>query len=184
MTIKSPDYVITRTKECAAYGLWRLKLDAPELLERVDVSANTQFADERQITPIGSYILEWGPSGDIQNSLVYKLWSFDPDSPTDKDPLGGTPVSQWYWSTEKFTRGRLDFGHFGDRYNRHLNAGVMEFVPFGSCMLAWIPEAGRGTFRLWNFDPQSADPLPEPICPESPSAGSSSGTGSSRCATT
>ncbi|MXN65807.1 phosphoesterase [Stappia sp. GBMRC 2046] len=164
MSPQSADFVVSRKPGTETFGLWRIDPDAGHLLEEVEIDADQKFGDGHRITPVGNYILEWGPSADVANTLVYKLWEFDP---TSKTPLGDRPVSAWYWSAQKFTRGRLDFGHFGDRYKRHLDANVMQFVPFGSFVLAWIPNPGRGTFRLWNFDPKSPDPLPEPVCPES-----------------
>lgn len=94
------------------------------------------------LTPIGKYLLDWGPFDSDKSTYPFRLFEFDPNAAN----LSETVVQQGNWSKNKFWASIT--GHYPK------NAGEeLQLIPFSSFMLGFIPNAGRGSFQLWNFDP-------------------------------
>jgi len=171
MSATTCDYLLQRSKNAPEYGLWRFDATGNELLQRIDLSPDAKFDHEHQIIPIGGrYLLEWGPVGyeEYQPSFPYRLFEFDPASP---DPLGADAVQKGLWEKSKFWYLRPDFGNPDGAAKSFESGKVLMLVPVGSFVLNLIPTDGRGTFMLWNFDPNplaplSSDPLPVPYTPQ------------------
>ncbi|WP_341679289.1 alkaline phosphatase family protein [Niveibacterium sp. SC-1] len=171
MPTKSHDYLLARHDNDPQYALWRFDPHGNTLLERMPLSPDAKFDPKHQIIPIGGrYLLEWGPVGfeAYQASFPYRLFEFDPDSP---DPLAAAAVQKGLWAKSKFWYSRPDFGN-PDGASKSFESGkVLMLIPMGSFVLNLIPMEGRGTFQLWNFDPNplapgQSDPLPVPYTPQ------------------
>jgi phospholipase C len=118
-----------------------------------------------QLISIGNYILEWGPitledyiaQNKIKGVFFYRLIKFDPSA---RDPLGSfAEVQKGFWNKQKFWGGRPDFGNPQGAAKEYDKGDKLMLVPLGTFVLNIIPTTGRGTFKLFNFDPGSNDPL-------------------------
>ncbi|WP_374404580.1 alkaline phosphatase family protein [Niveibacterium sp.] len=176
MTTHSPavpvshDYLISRSDADDAYAMWRISLDGADLLQRMPLKPGAKFDHSHQILSIGRYLLEWGPVAleAYQASFPYRLFEFDPAS---DDPLAGAPVQKGLWPKPKFWWSRPDFGNPNGAAKSFDSGKNLMLVPMGGFVLNLIPQAGRGTFQLWNFDPNplapcQTDPLPVPYSPQ------------------
>lgn len=176
-TAASPtdDYVISRNTHSDAYTLWQFDLDHPELLRSCPLGPQAQFDCTHKIAPMGRYLLEWGGATlkDYQPCFPYRLFEFDPQSP---NPLMGAALQKGFWTKTKFWSYRADFGNPNGAKESYDSGDDLMLLPLGGFMLNVIPTMGRGTFQLWNFDPNplrlnpndplSADPLPKPFTPQ------------------
>lgn len=169
------DYVISRDTHSDAYGLWQFDLTHDQLLRRMPLGAKALFDRTHKIAPVGRYLLEWGAMTlkDYQPCFPYRLFEFDPAS---ANPLMGPALQKGLWTKAKFWSYRADFGN-PDGANESYDSGEeLMLLPLGGFVLNVIPTTGRGTFQLWNFDPnplhlnpnnaQSSDPLPVPYTPQ------------------
>ena len=75
MAINTParrDFVISRSTDTDAYGLWRVDYDSADLLTPVlTVDAKAKFDRTHQIVSIGHYLLEWGPLSSRRTSRAF-----------------------------------------------------------------------------------------------------------------
>jgi phospholipase C len=165
------DFVISRRSDSDDYRLWRVDIGNEKLLLEVPLSPKRAGLDKtHQLLSIGRYLLEWGPITlkEYAPCFPYRLLEFDPTSP---DPLGGNAVQKGVWTKKKFWSYRPDFGNPHGAKEGFDSGEALMLVPLGSFILNVIPTEGRGTFRLWNFDPNplnplSSDPLPLPFMPQ------------------
>lgn len=164
------DYLISRSETDDGYSLWRIDVEADQLLEQVPLDPKATFDPTHQLVSIGRYLLEWGPVAleAYQASFPYRLFEFDPASP---DPLAGAAVQKGLWPKSKFWWSRPDFGNPNGASKSFDSGKVLMLVPMGGFVLNLIPQSGRGTFQLWNFDPNplaacQSDPLPQAWSPQ------------------
>lgn len=167
------EFVISRRADSDAYAVWRFDPSAPELLVPMPAPKRPpRFPRHHQIVQIGSYLLEWGPVmlKEYQACFPYRLFSFDPSSP---DPLAGKPVQSGLWTKKKFWAYRPDFGNPQGAHEGFDSGEMLMLLPLGGFVLNVIPTEGRGTYQLWNFDPNPlggsfnpTDPLPAPYTPQ------------------
>jgi phospholipase C len=174
-SVKDParhDYLISRNPADNRYGVWRIdaETDSQDWLKPITVSPEARFDATHQIVPIGRYLLEWGPITlqAYQPCFPYRLFEFDPESP---DPLAGKTVQKGLWTKTKFWKYRPDFGNPEGAHEGYDSGQSLMLIPLGSFVLNLIPTEGRGTFQLWNFDPNPkapgrSDPLPSPYTPQ------------------
>lgn len=159
-------FVISHSQGSEFYELWRLDLDNQSLLEQIPLT-HAQIGKGFKLTQIGDYILQWGPVEliDYYPCFPYRLSRFDPSN--KKDALADPPVQQGAWPKKKFWGSRPDFGNPDGAKKQYDSGGELQLIPLDNYLLNWIPTEGRGTFRLWNFDPGSEDPLPaQPYYPQ------------------
>jgi len=104
--------------------------------------------------------LQWSPLRDHKGKPIfrYNLLEFDPES---VDPLNGKVLQSGEWEKKKFW-GYRDYYSANPDEDR-----LLDLIPMESFVLSMIPAKGRGTYELWNFDPQpsapgKADPIPHP----------------------
>jgi phospholipase C len=154
-------YVISRADD--AYQVWRFDAKAQNLLEPVS-SGSCDRHDS--LVWIGGYLLQWGPPQPAQGSpyYEYKLLAFDPKS---SDPLSVPPLQHGQWNKSKFWGRFADFGNPDGGHKEYDNSKTLSLISLGSFLLNFIPNDGRGTYALWNFDPcplqpGKADPIPAP----------------------
>nr|WP_315491381.1 alkaline phosphatase family protein [uncultured Rhodoferax sp.] len=169
------DYVISRDSHSDAYTVWQFDLNDPQLLRRVSHGDTAKFDRTHKLAPIGRYVLEWGPMmlKDYQPCFPFRLFEFDP---TSSNPLMAPALQKGLWTKAKFWSYRADFGNPDGAKESYDSGEELMLLPLGGFMLNVIPTMGRGTFQLWNFDPnplalnsgnpQSADPLPLPYTPQ------------------
>ncbi len=174
-TAPSDDYVISRRNDSDAYALWRFDPNDPQLLQPLPLGADARFDRTHQIAPIGRYLLEWGPITltDYQPCFPYRLFELDP---RQSNPLMAPALQKGLWTKAKFWSYRADFGNPQGAKESYDAGDQLMLLPLGGFMLNVIPTMGRGTFQLWNFDPnpaqlnpnspQSQDPLPAPYTPQ------------------
>ena len=176
-TAASPmdDYVISRKTNDNGYTLWQFDLEGEQLLRSIPLGPKAQFDHTHKLAPIGRYLLEWGSMTlkDYQPCFPYRLFEFDP---TSENPLMGPALQKGLWTKSKFWSYRADFGNPNGAKESYDSGDDLMLLPLGGFMLNVIPTMGRGTFQLWNFDPNplklnsndplSADPLPSPYTPQ------------------
>ena len=132
--------------------------------------AGASFDHRHQLIPIGNYILEWGPlvlQDYVGGIFPYRLFRFDPNI---DDPLGVNAVAldeeptervmaKGTWPKKKFWGNRPDFGNPDGPSKAYDKGEKLILLPLGTFVLWIIPTTGRGTFKLFYFDPGSTDPL-------------------------
>ncbi len=155
------DFLICQNRHNTSYRLFRLDPLADEVFTPVPLGVDAAFDPTYRIAQVGGYLLQWSPILQQDNTPGYKfkLIEFNPDT---SDPLNGEAVQSGFWKKTKF------WGNYRDHYSFDPNEDLhLDLTPIGSFVLNMIPAEGRGTFELWNFDPQpdspgNADPLPAP----------------------
>lgn len=153
------DFLICRNQHDNSYHLYRVDPDADELFIPVPLGSNAAFDRTYRMAQVGGYLLQWSPICQQEKTpgYQYKLIAFDPDSP---DPLNDEAIQSGFWKKTKF------WGKYRDFYSSNPDEDqYLDLTPMSSFVLNMIPATGRGTFELWNFDPQpnspgNADPLP------------------------
>ena len=165
MTLNYPktspyDFLICRNQHDDSYSLYRVDPEVEELFTPVPLSADASFDRSYRMAQVGGYLLQWSPLCEQGGKPSYRfnLLAFDPDA---ADPLNGQLLQTGYWEKKKFW-GYRDYYSFNPDEDQHL-----DLIPMASFVLNMIPAKGRGTFELWNFDPQpnspgNADPIPHP----------------------
>lgn len=164
------DFLISRSTKSDAYQVWRFDPDSTALVSPLKLDPNATFDSAHQLVCIGDYLLEWGPLSldDYLPCYPYRLFQFDPESP---NPLAGEAVQKGVWTKKKFWQRRVDFGNPHGANQGYDEAETLVLIPFDNFLLNLIPTDGRGTFQLWNFDPNpkapgTSDPLPAPYTPQ------------------
>ena len=169
------DYVISRSTQSGAYAVWQFDPQGEQLLRPLPLDPKASFDPSHQIAPMGRYLLEWGgiTLKDYQPCFPYRLFEWDP---TSSDPLNAPAVQKGLWTKAKFWSYRVDFGNPHGAKESYDSGDNLMLLPLGGFMLNVIPTMGRGTFQLWNFDPNplhlnptdpsSTDPLPKPYTPQ------------------
>jgi phospholipase C len=154
---KGNDYVVSRAEDKDEYELWRFDPQAEFLLEHVEVKDPKLDAD-LDLTSIGGYLIRWTKvKSDDSYEYPYRLFEFDPDA---DNPLDGKSIQSGVWDKGKFWGSVSDFGNPDGAKKHYDGFSDLVLLPLDNFLLNFIPSTGRGTFRLWNFDPGSSDPLP------------------------
>lgn len=155
-------YLIARNQKVDHYRLYNVDPESEELFKPVPLSRDASFDRSYRMAQAGGFLLQWGPLT-TQNQVSgyqFKLLNFDPAQP---DPLNGPVSKSGFWAKTKF------WGSYRDHYSSNPDEGQhLDLTPMTGFVLNIIPAAGRGTFKLWNFDPEAKasdgnpDPLPRP----------------------
>lgn len=159
-TTPACNFLICRHQSNNSYQLYRFNPDADELFTPVSINRGASFDNSWQMAQLGGYLLQWSALSqqDKEPGYEFRLLPFDPAA---ADPLNGQPLQSGFWKKEKFWGYRAYYSA-NPNEDQHLH-----LVPMGTFALNMIPAKGRGTYELWNFDPQpdspgKADPLPCP----------------------
>ncbi|MCP5304934.1 MAG: alkaline phosphatase family protein [Chromatiaceae bacterium] len=154
------DFLICRDRTTDAYCVFRVDPDAEAVLTRVETGAKASFDPSYRMAQIGGYLLQWSPlcQQDGEPGYHYRLLAFDA---TASDPLNGQALQQGFWEKKKFWGYRAYYSANPDEDRQ------LDLIPMTGFVLSMIPAKGRGTFELWNLDPQAnnpgqADPIPHP----------------------
>ncbi len=153
--------VITRRDDGDAYRLWAFEPDASELFRPLPLDAGASYPKDNSLVWIGNYFLEWGPAQDPRTPdpyFNYRLFSFDAQS---TDPLAATALRSGKWAKKKFWGRGADFGNPDGGHQQFENDDDLRLLPLGSFLLNYIFTDGRGTFALWNFDPDPDSSAPD-----------------------
>lgn len=161
----SYDFLICRNQKEDTYALYQFDPVADELLIPVPLSADVSFDCSWRMAQVGGYLLQWSPLCKPHGVEGYQfnLIAFDPES---SNPLQGPVVESGFWEKTKF------WGKYRSKYSSNPDEGQnLDLTPMTSFVLSMIPAKGRGTFELWNFDPQGvldfkSDPLPASYSPQ------------------
>lgn len=161
----SYDFLICRNQQDDTYTLYRVDPHAAELFSPVPLSADASFDHNWRMAQVGGYLLQWSPLCKLHGEEGYQfnLVAFNPE---DANPLSGPAIESGFWKKTKF------WGNYRHSYSSNPDEGQnLDLTPMTSFILSMIPAKGRGTFELWNFDPQGIvdfkpDPLPAPYSPQ------------------
>ncbi len=151
-------FVINRFESNDNYWVWKFDAKDPQLFTRVSISSGAKLNSTHKLVTVGGYLLEWGPCEEIdkKKSFPYRLYEFDSNG---DDPLAGASIQQGSWDISKFWGYR---SHYSNNPNeqKHLN-----LIPMGNFVMFFVGGEGRGTYELFNFDPNflnpnTTDPIP------------------------
>jgi phospholipase C len=159
------DYLICRSGKSHDYSLWRIDTSDEQLLQRLHTGG--QFDRSHQLIPIGNYILEWGPivrqKKEDGGLFPFRLLEFDEGQ---ENPLAAEAVKEGSWTKGKFWGTREDFGNPDGAAKAFQRGDKLMLVPLGTFVLWVMPTIGRGSFKLFHFDPgskQVLEPFPTSI---------------------
>jgi phospholipase C len=159
-------YIISRNDENDQYKIWKFYPYAEPKFVGHATESTAAFDRTMQLASIGNYLLAWGPGkkvGDKYASYPYRLFQMDL---AVGDPLSmGATVQEGNWPASKFWGYR---GHYTDNPNE---GAIVPMVSMGNFMMFFEAGKGRGTYTLFNFDPNfksphSSDPLPSAWLPQ------------------
>ena len=130
------NYIIEWQPATGEHKLWRLDSACADLFAGAPLQTGqwSTIKSGHELIPVGRYAIDWVPERG-----TCRLWQFDPQR---ADTLAGNP-------------------HEGDeplqcRTWNDIKTGH-QLVPIGNYVLDWVPD--QRSYRLWQFDPQSEDPL-------------------------
>jgi phospholipase C len=158
-------FIISRNDTNNSYQVWLFDPGGQEIFDRQPVSEKAVFDPAYKLASLGGYLLAWGPvEGEAdKKQYPYRLFEFDPES---HDPLGGKTIQQGAWPQKKFWSYR---SYYSNNPKEH---DVLPLIPMGgNFMLFFVGGEGRGTYNLWNFDPNflapnTSDPLSGTYTPQ------------------
>jgi phospholipase C len=152
-------YLLVRRSDSDAVALWRFHPELAEMVSPQPSCGDSCFDRNHQVLSIGRYLLEWGPldKSTAEPSFPYRLLEFDP---TRANPLEASAASiqDGSWTKKKFWFSRPDFGNPAGAKKAYESGDVLQLIPVGGFILNLIPAPGRGTYHLWNFDPNPLAP--------------------------
>lgn len=140
------------------YELFRFRPDSAEPFTSVTASP---YPSDQRFVQIGAYILMWTAKAETVGDDSFFSWRLFPFDPTSPNPLVAVGGIKGRWASSKFFSGVADFSDPSGRHQKH-DGDVLDLTAMGgNFVLHLIPNPGRGTFRLWNFDPRAVngDPL-------------------------
>lgn len=164
MSQSSYQYFISQDANSDQVLFWSFDQENPSLLKRIP-GRSSRIPKGYHLAQVGNYILQWSPLNS-DNQYAYRLLQFNPDA---ADPLGSydadgkwtaNAVKAGTWTKSKFFFSRPDFANPGGATKGYEKGSDLVLVSAHDFVLNWIPTEGRGTYQLFNFDPGSADPLP------------------------
>ena len=161
MSRPSYEFILSRSSTTDTCQTWQVDLKNPELFTPVKTPAPITIDRQCQVIQIGNFLLEWGPlvaAAGADPSYPYRLLGFDTSKPA---PLSLKVVQEGWWEKTKFFWIRPDFGHEGSDVGNFSSGKNLSLIPCDNFVLNFIPTAGRGTFKLFHFDPAQTDPLPD-----------------------
>lgn len=149
-------FIINRNKKDNTYGVWEFNSKNKQAFTPVALNKNATFNSAKSLVNLGGYMLEWGPQDTKEKAFPYRLFVYDP---TSDNPLAGETVQQGMWPVSKF------WGYRKYYSNNSSEGQDLPLIPMGNFMLFFVGGEGRGTYELFNFDPNlnhrgSSDPLP------------------------
>jgi phospholipase C len=148
---QNSDYIISRHAGEETYQVWHFDPDSENLLQALPLDPGVKCNPDSELTCIGDYLLDWGPYHDTTpKGYPYRLLKFDPES---LDPLAAEPVAEGTWKKTHFGKTIKDFANPEGAKKEFQKTNSLDLVPLDNFVLSIIPTAGRGTFKLWNFDP-------------------------------
>jgi phospholipase C len=144
-------YLINRFAGSSNYSLWKFNPNAPELFAQVQINPGAAFDPSYQMISIGNYILAWGPKNVSNGAGQYPfaLMEFDPLSP---NPLNGKVIQRGNWPVSKF------YQYWSAYSGNPAEQDELTLLPMGTFVLFFVGAEGRGTYSLFNFDPNILNP--------------------------
>ncbi|NCD72469.1 alkaline phosphatase family protein [Mucilaginibacter agri] len=147
-------FVVSRNSSDDKYAVWHFAHENGEVtFTRQSINQNASFNHSYQLASIGGYIMAWGPCETTNGNkgFPYQLFEFDPNS---ADPLNAKPVQAAIWPISKFWSYRTYYSNNPDEQK------VLNLIPMGgNFMLFFVGGEGRGTYMLFNFDPDFVNPV-------------------------
>lgn len=147
-------FIIGLNQTTNQYNVWLFSVDnGKATFIPQPVRENAFFDATYQLAAIGGYLLAWGGSEGTgsQKYYPYRMFEFDQHS---RDPLNCSPVQAGTWPVNKFWDYRQYYSNNPDEQN------ALTLIPLGgNFMLFFVAGEGRGTYELWNFDPNFPNPV-------------------------
>ncbi|MGB5508707.1 alkaline phosphatase family protein [Robiginitalea sp.] len=144
-------YLINRFAANSSYGLWKFDPNGAEIFTQVQIDRSAAFDPSYRMISIGNYILTWGPKT-ISNGAgqyPYALMEFDPLS---SNPLEGKVIQRGNWPVSKFYQ-------YWSKYSADpTEQNELTLLPMGTFVLFFVGAENRGTYSLFNFDPNILNP--------------------------
>lgn len=170
MSNNNYQYLVCRNSKSDNYSLWEFDPENPRLVSMVKTSTSATIDKKNHIIQVGNYVLEWSPLNK-DDQYNYRLMEFDP---SQSIPFGSSDGDEWTqkavqagaWSKSKFFGSRSDFANSAGAKKGYESGSDVVLHSMHSFVLNWIPTEGRGTYKLFNFDHGSRDPLPAPVTPQ------------------
>lgn len=142
----APTFALRRNTESDHYQTFAFAPTASQPFQPVPTDHQARFAARNRLMQVGGYLVDWTPPTSDDDSIHYRLVTFDRDS---GNPLAERTLGYGTWSKAKF---------FGDyRPNYGASFADIELIGLPGYVLSIIPAAGRRTYQLWSFDPQAED---------------------------
>ena len=144
-------YLINRFAASSNYGLWQFNPNGSEIFTQVQLDPDVAFDPSYRMISIGNYILTWGPKNESNGAgqYPYALMEFDPLSP---NPLLGKVVQRGNWPVSKF------YQYWSTYSGDPAEQNELTLLPMGTFVLFFVGAEGRGTYSLFNFDPNLLNP--------------------------
>ncbi|CAM4122611.1 alkaline phosphatase family protein [Gillisia limnaea] len=153
-------FLINRFQSNDFYGVWQFTPEKDQIFTRISIAENSKISTSLKLATVGGYLMEWGACEEKngEKSFPYRLYEFDSAS---ENPLGGVSVQEGSWPIAKFWGYR---GHYSNYPNEQME---LNLIPMGNFVLFFVGGEGRGTYELYNFDPnflnpKTTDPIPVP----------------------
>lgn len=143
-------HLISRSTENDRLTFWDFDPDEEELLIQRYFDSDVIIHRDHHLTTVGGYLLCTSPLDDKSNRFNYKLLKFNP---TLEDPLSDPPIQEGSWEKEKF----WDYYAYHNQPSGKEVEGL-QFIGINGYVLSFLPTQGRGTYHLWSFDADAANP--------------------------
>lgn len=150
-------YVLSRSGKDDKYSVWAFDPTTRQPLSKMTSDPAASFPAENTVISIGDYFLDWGPMQGT-GGTAYWDWSLRPMRIDSDDVLSTRAVQIGRWEHSQLFGTPMDFGNPEGGHKAFQSIRELTLVPLGTFLLAWMPTLGRGTYKLWNFDPCPTDP--------------------------
>lgn len=151
-------FLINRFPSSDSYGVWMFNPENEQIFTKISINKDASLDPTHRLASVGGYLMEWGPleESEGKKSFPYRLFQYDESG---ENPLGGNSVQEGKWDVSKF------WGYRGHYSNNPDEQKELNLIPMGNFVLFFVGGEGRGTYELFNFDPNfenpnSSDPIP------------------------
>lgn len=144
-------YLLNRSEANNNFGLWQFTPSGNELFKKVSIDFGSGLDSTYQMISIGNYILMWGRkyTSNGVDQYPYVLREFDSNQP---NPLEGKVIQNGNWPVTKF------YEYWTTYSGKDTDHDQLTLIPMGTFVLFFVGAEGRGTYSLFNFDPNFLNP--------------------------
>lgn len=150
-------YLLSRTSKDDRYSVWAFDPSKRQPFSKVSIDPSARFPSANTVVAIGDYLLDWTPMQGT-GTTAYWDWSLRPMRIDTDDVLNTRATQIGRWEHGQLFGTPMDFGNPDGGHKAFQSISDLTLVPLGTFLLAWMPTQGRGTYKLWNFDPCPSEP--------------------------